>query len=275
MKNLFTPVFLFIFFINTYSQYYEYSFRKYETNKGRYKTENEVLKNKDKITYLSITHYSDTIFPNDVILKLPNLKELYIHGKTFRPITYKGLTRIKIDTVKIKTLKIEELGIQGFNLNSVPVGLSKIKSLKKLVVNYNNLDSITDNIANFAHLEELNLMGNCLVYISPKIKHLKNIKTLDLAHNRFKNIPESIVHMDNLKRIHLGNNYGRKSFGFNFNDLDFSKLHEIEKLYMLLIRCERVGVGFEKCINKEYIINKIDRELWKKKLGFSIYEDCK
>jgi len=86
----------------------------------------------------------------------------------------------------------------------VPKEISKLKNIKKLIVNIGGIDgSLPKQIKYFKHLEELNLGITNLKKLHVNIYKLEKLKKLNLAGNFFNDIPKGISRLQNLEELDL------------------------------------------------------------------------
>ena len=94
----------------------------------------------------------------------------------------------KFPKTKKELFKLERLDLCCF-CHRVPKEISKVKNIKKLVVNIKGIDGpLPKKIKYFKHLEELNLGLTYITKIHPNLYKLKKLKKLDLSGNFFKDV---------------------------------------------------------------------------------------
>ena len=121
-----------------------------ETNKknieeGFYESLQDALNHSDTATYLYLGSLEKIVdFPRD-ILKLKNLKELYI--------THNKIKNIPEDISKLT--KLEKLNLCNNEITNLPKSITYLEKLKELEVFGNNIQKIPEEIGNLKNLELL------------------------------------------------------------------------------------------------------------------------
>ena len=114
----------------------------------------------------------------------------------------------KFPKTKKELFKLEKLYLCCL-CNRIPKEISKVKNIKKLVVNIKGIDGpLPKKIKYFKHLEELNLGLTYLKKIHPNLYKLKKLRKLDLAGNFFNEIPKGISALKNLEELNLNLYFG-------------------------------------------------------------------
>ena len=109
----------------------------------------------------------------------------------------------KFPKTKKELFKLEKLYLCCL-CNRIPKEISKVKNIKKLVVNIKGIDGpLPKKIKYFKHLEELNLGLTYITKIHPNLYKLKKLKKLDLTGKFFKDIPKGISALKNLEDLNL------------------------------------------------------------------------
>lgn len=202
-SNLITTFFLLLLFLPTLNRIYGQE--RYRSNVIAIESKKLPLKKKDKVTFLHIKNYRDSIFPNDNLFLFKNLTNIAISF----PSTWIGKNnqnKIKIDTAKLKKLeKIESLFFEGLVIKAFPSELSYLKNLKHLQIQYTLIDSLPSEIRNFKKLSSLILGANKISYIHPNITQLDSLIELVLYDNNFKEFPKCLLDIPNIETISLVN----------------------------------------------------------------------
>ena len=143
----------------------------------------------------------------------------------------------KFPKTKKELFKLERLDLCCF-CHRVPKEISKVKNIKKLVVNIKGIDGpLPKKIKYFKHLEELNLGLTYLKKIHPNLYKLKKLRKLDLAGNFFNEIPKGISNLKNLEELNISLYLGelpkdivqlKKLTSLNLNFLDGFTLEQKE-----------------------------------------------
>ena len=130
-------------------------------------------------------------------MKKKSIKKILKWFKTMENEEY------KFPKTKKELFKLEKLYLCCL-CNRIPKEISKVKNIKKLVVNIKGIDGpLPKKIKYFKHLEELNLGLTYITKIHPNLYKLKKLKKLDLSGNFFKDIPKGISALKNLEDLNL------------------------------------------------------------------------
>ncbi|OQP68580.1 leucine-rich repeat domain-containing protein [Niastella populi] len=122
------------------------------------------------------------------------------------------------------TADVVELDLSGKKLKEFPLALTKLTSLRKLILNDNYIESIPAGISNLANLEEFHVEKCGLKNLAPEIGLLPNLKILNVANNGELALPESINKLSSLRTLNISYN---KGFGLPG---DVGKLTSLEEL---------------------------------------------
>jgi len=172
------------------------------------------LKHPDKTKRVSVLMYSDSIFPNDDILKLRNVEHIILSGrnelrqkKTDTPI---APIKLRIDTNKLKQLqKLKYLSFIYFDFRKFPVELCSVRQLVGLTMCICLIDSLPEEIGNLTNLKVLMIRINNVKELPKGIVKLDSLEVIDLCNNRFRKIPKELSEIKNLRKIYLTNAEGR------------------------------------------------------------------
>jgi len=251
---------------------YENIFFSGKLTKGT-KHKEVVIKKAEEIRSLEIESYSDSIFPNEIILKFKHLETLVINGK---------IGGLKIDTINIKRLSnVKDLVFLKVDFKIFPVDLYRIDSLKRLTIAFCKLEKISDSIKFFKNLNYLDLISNELNSIPETIKFLQNLKTLWLGNNNLTEIPAILIDCNNLERIGLNNPFngtysknrelGNRRELKNLNQIDY--VRDFDKLKTLLEKdsIKVIGISLKNLEQKDVLIEKLNNKLLLKKLYLGCY----
>jgi len=229
----------------------------------KYKSKNEILGG-------YIINYSDSIFPNQEILKYKKLMLLDLVYTKYPDLSNNCINRnpkIVIDTVKLKELKhLKRLSFDGHPFDGFPKELYLLDSLKSLSIIRSNLKEIPNDIWRFKNIVELDLMANCINDISCNISMLQNLKSLKLNNNRFTYVPECLKDIPNIESIDFSGIF-RPGTGVNENLIDIKSLENI----IAIINKESVKFIGIRILNSEEhskFIHSINDKVLIKKVGF-------
>lgn len=104
--------------------------------------------------------------------------------------------------------EITELDLTGKKLKEFPVALTKLTSLKKLILNDNYIESIPAGIKNLVNLEELEMERCGLKSMPDVIGLLPNLKQLNVSHNSGLVLPEGLNNLVSLQELNISYNTG-------------------------------------------------------------------
>ena len=149
--------------------------------------------------------------------------------------------------VKIENGNIIELGLISCGISEIPEDISKLVSLKKLIVRDQKLSFIPASIGQLTNLERLSICGflqiNKLESLPKSIGSLTSLKELVLENNRLNSLPESIGALKDLEVLNL--------YGNNLNTLPNSigKLKNLKSLYLALNRIKSLPKSMKNLSN--------------------------
>ena len=116
---------------------------------------------------------------------LGNLKSLIIADTAIRfplmPSLYKDPVR----------KFLVELDLSGLELTALPVGIWKLKRIRRLIVARNRLTYISDSIIQLVFLEELDVSENCILALPPSLAQLQHFNSLRCFSNEILFPPNS------------------------------------------------------------------------------------
>jgi hypothetical protein len=122
-----------------------------------------------------------------------------------------------------KIQKVKHVNLDGWNLDSVPHEVFRLKNLKSLSLEFNNLKEIPREISNLTALKYLYLDYNSIQDLPESIGDLSSLKSFSIIHNNISHLPESLKDLVNLKYILVR--------GTNIREIPrFLKAKEFDKL---------------------------------------------
>jgi Leucine-rich repeat (LRR) protein len=130
----------------------------------------------------------------------------------------------ELDQLSNASADIQELDLTGKRFREFPRTLTKIVSLKKLILNDNLIGSIPAAINDLVNLEELHLKNCGLKSLPVEIGLLSNLRVLNLSYNKQLILPESINQLSSLRVLNISYNTG---FGL---PASLTGLKELEEL---------------------------------------------
>jgi Leucine-rich repeat (LRR) protein len=104
--------------------------------------------------------------------------------------------------------ELTELDLTGKKLKEFPVTLTKLTSLKKLILDENTIESIPAGIKELVNLEELHLEKCALKNLPAEIGLLPKLKLLNVSHNSGLVLPEAINNLASLQVLNISYNTG-------------------------------------------------------------------
>lgn len=228
---------------------------------GCYLPKKEVLVvgNKKQNNTVTIFNYSDSIFPNDTILKIQNLKFLYIFSRDFKPLHH-----IKFDTTKLKTLNhLKTLTFLGYDLKDFPMELSMLDSLENLNIVSCNITDYPKDLSDFKNLKSLSLSLNQIKLLPKDVISNNLLQKLYLSNNQIVSVDTGFLHSLQLKELYLGNSEDTEGKNFALNKLTLESKIQIAKYIKNNSHVNKLLLGNLTCEEKD-LIKKIISD--KKKL---------
>ncbi len=149
--------------------------------------------------------------------------------------------------VRIEDGEITELGLISCVISEIPKDISKLISLKKLIIRDQNLSIVPESIGQLKNLESLSICGflhsNKLESLPESFGSLSSLKELILENNRLNSLPESIGGLKNLEKLNL--------YGNNLNTLPkgIGKLKKLKSLYLALNRIKSLPNTMKNLLN--------------------------
>ena len=168
------------------------------------------------ITRLALTEYTDSVFPNQEILRYKNLVSVRLTGRSVR-IRRKDIAqrpvRLSIDTLALKELpSLRYLSLTQFDLSEFPDGIFQMKKLEGLELLACQVESLPDRISELHALKALHLPVNYLSDLPMSMVSMNSLKSLDLVNNHFLQTPKVISHLHSLRILDIGNREGNREF---------------------------------------------------------------
>ncbi len=156
------------------------------------------IKYPDKVYHLQLRNYDIKRLPDDVtkFSKIEEMQLLWCYNFDWADVFNK--------LSKLQTLRILE--IKDYNRNTLPKEVSKLKSLKEIIIQSDSsLSSIPFEISRLDSLQKLSISGNIGTF--PKqVLQMKNLSILDLGSCKLKNVPKEISHLKTLTELNLSDN---------------------------------------------------------------------
>ncbi|MEO8590818.1 MAG: hypothetical protein ABI432_15690 [Flavobacteriales bacterium] len=153
--------------------------------------------------------YTDTVFPNEALLRLKNIESVHMRGLTYerkRKVFAVPPIRLRIDTVKLKQLTcLKYVSLSGFDLRIPPEGLSVITDLEGLDLTLCHLESMPKDIGRMRKLRALVLRLNYLSDLPQEMAELDSLRSIDMVNNHFRHLPTALAGCASLERIYLSN----------------------------------------------------------------------
>ena len=129
----------------------------------------------------------------------------------------------------LEKLDLLEIQLQNNGLRKLPIGINKLKNLKKINIDENYFDSIPNVIFELENLRELSIQANnsTLKFIGQEIHKISQLEKLNVALNPLLNGTEAIIsisQLNNLKELDLF------SCRFKVIPQEIGNLKKLEKL---------------------------------------------
>jgi hypothetical protein len=113
-----------------------------------------------------------------------------------KEILEKRLINIPLQISRLKSLKKLILG--SFLDTHLPEWIGNLTEIRHLDLHFNQLKSLPDSLGNLVELNYLNLSRNDLKSLPLSISKLQNLRKLYLNFNKFKELPKVVCSMKNL-----------------------------------------------------------------------------
>ena len=156
------------------------------------------IKYPDKVHHLQLRNYDITRLPNEVakFSKIEEIQLLWCYNFDWADV-FNKLSKLS----SLRTLEIKD-----YNRNTLPKEISKLKSLKKFIIQSDSsLTSIPYEIFMLDSLQNLSISGNIEIFPKQVLK-MKNISILNFGSCKLKNIPKEISQLKSLTELYLSGN---------------------------------------------------------------------
>lgn len=247
---------------------------------------NRTNKNSEKVNSLNIFNYSDTIFPNEDILRYKNIKHIVVYARPMRLKKTDALSspvKVKFDTLGLNQLKnLESLNLCQFDFSTFPKEIFVLQNLRKLDIGICFIKEIPPEIKKLSKLNELRLRLNEIKTLPDEIQELNSLKILDLANNSLMKIPENILLNKNIEKINLANSESYKPYNIgwyfpleiNLNKISFSNEFELLKEILKSNNIKDLRIFVKDCDEQKDIKSKISDKKLIKKIQWEKSESC-
>lgn len=119
-----------------------------------------------------------------------------------------SITRCNLDTIPLalgQLTSLKNLSLVGNKLRQFP-GIQPLKSLEELTLFNNQLTALPEYIGQLSMLKTLLVFGNKLTSIPASIGQLRNLSNFDLHDNQLEQLPNELGELKKLKTLSLNNN---------------------------------------------------------------------
>ncbi|KKN24028.1 hypothetical protein LCGC14_0898970 [marine sediment metagenome] len=140
------------------------------------------------------------------VLYEKNIKEIHAIEKLTGNEIHVGSDLMLGDDIEVFDGEITGLRLDGRKEITIPEPISKIKSIKKLILHRFIDSKVPEWIGNLSNLEYLDLRSNEIVEIPKNIRKLKKLQHLNLGDNKLTKFPEELGNLINLQTLFLGHN---------------------------------------------------------------------
>ncbi|CAB4281094.1 unnamed protein product [Prunus armeniaca] len=126
-----------------------------------------------------------------------------------RSVRTLDLTHNKIVDIPVeisKLVNLQRLVLAHNLIDRLPINLAKLESLKVMTLDANRVTSLPDELGQLVRLEQLSISGNSLQYLPETIGSLRNLKLLNVSNNKLKSLPESIGSCFSLEELQADDN---------------------------------------------------------------------
>lgn len=208
--------------------------KEYSAKHKKAKSIEKALKSKnyEEIKEIRIDYYTDSIFPNDDILKFKNVEMLIVMGPMQTKKGFPNITKpikLKVDGKKLALLKnLKYLDLALFDLKVFPKEIFTLTQLKELTLYCNFINQIPPEIGNLKNLEMLVIMFQNIHSLPKEIASLEKLELLELNNNLFTELPLELKDLKSIKKIVIDNNHGAKSYFPFFNQALVAQTNRIK-----------------------------------------------
>lgn len=242
-------------------------------------------KNHDKVTSLIILNYTDSIFPNNELMKFKNIEYLSVYGRELKKTKHDTIEldvlKIQIDSTKLNYFKnLKYLEFVNFDFTSFPIEICSLNSLVSLSIALSFVEKIPNEISNLKSLEVLTLRLNNISTIPTEISKMDNLISLDLCNNHINKLPIEILEIKKLEKVIFSNYESIKkdfigykwSFYTSVNKINY--LEDIEILERILKKenIKQLGINIQNRTEKKKILLKLSDNKLKKKIKWQLNE---
>ena len=99
-----------------------------------------------------------------------------------------------------------ELSLEGYGLESLPVGIDELDHLEELNLSKNQLQDLPIQFERLTRLKKINLSDNQFTSLPESFQELSLLESLDLSKNRFEELPETFYFLPNILFLNLEHN---------------------------------------------------------------------
>lgn len=216
---------------------------------------------------LRIKNYSDSIFPNDLVLNFRNIVSLEINGlddSVKAPLP--ALPKLRIDPVRLKQLtELRCLSINGFDLSLFPEELCTLGQLQGLALDECSIKALPPCISSLSELTYLRLRINELKGLPEEFGELPKLENLDVGNNKLVSVPVPVSRLRALKELTLSNvesdriisPLAGRSVGIYINQVDLLGSYETVRLMLASGHLQRFSADTGFCNDLWLFIGKL------------------
>jgi hypothetical protein len=185
----------------------------------------------------------------DEILKLPNLKELYLQDANVNDweALFKKLGKIK---------NLQSLRINLGNLEYVPEAINYLTHLERLEIMSVPLIDIDDSFVELTNLKYLKISTTELSFFPINYQN-DNLVVLDISRNRYNGIPKEVQNFKNLENFVFSDNifYSEnfailcKAKSLKVLELEACGLEQFPKELLCLPKLEVLFIGYNRIVD--------------------------
>ncbi|KAM2076407.1 hypothetical protein ACFX1T_039155 [Malus domestica] len=119
-------------------------------------------------------------------------------------LTNNKIVEIPMDISKL--VNLQKLILAHNLIDRLPINLAKLESLKVMAFDGNRVTTLPDELGQLVRLEQLSISGNSLESLPATIGSLRNLKLLNVSKNKLKSLPESIGSCFSLEELQADDN---------------------------------------------------------------------
>ena len=222
--------------------------------------EKAVLKKAQSLKHLELSHYRESVLPNEVIPKAINIERLKVKAFQEKGRLITTESPLEIDYQKLSELsKLKSLTLSGFRFDEFPTEFAKIESLEFLSIEISGMSSFPTDLSSFSKLEFLDLGMSDFESLPEKILLPNSLKYLSMANCKLKNIPSDVFEGSNLETVIINNREGYHR-DLSSNQIPVDVHIKLLKSLLTSDNIKEVHIQVYSCDEKKKILGALDKK---------------